>query len=97
MSQPLGWTDVEEIGIRLCEAHPQIDPLTVRFTQLREMVQALPDFAPEPGHTVNEQILEAIQAAWHEEYTDSREGDEDEDEPHYRPPSPFRPDDPATG
>ncbi len=30
----IGWTDTEEIAIRLLEAHSDVDPLTVRFTDL---------------------------------------------------------------
>ena len=29
------WTDAEEIGIQLQEKFPEIDPLTVRFTDLQ--------------------------------------------------------------
>ena len=32
------WTDSEDIGIALFEQFPSIDPLTVRFTDLREKV-----------------------------------------------------------
>jgi len=89
MPEMITWTDVEEIGIQLYEAHRQIDPLTVRFTQLRQMVQALPGFESQPGHNVNESILEAIQAAWYEEFQEpGQEHDEDE---LYTPPTPFRP------
>ncbi len=87
MPEKLGWTDVEEIGIQLCEQHPGVDPLSVRFTQLRELVGQLPQFDPEPGHSVNETILEAIQAAWYEE---SQDIDRDEDD-HFTPPNPFKP------
>lgn len=90
MPEELQWTDVEEIGYRLYEAHPQLDPLHVRFTDLRRMVEALPGFQPLPGHSVNEQILEAIQAAWLEEYQDDAPARDEED--HYTPPSPFKPD-----
>lgn len=60
----LTWLDVEELGERLAELHPDVDPVAVRFTDLRAMVQAIPEFEPEPGHNVNEKILEAIQACW---------------------------------
>jgi Fe-S-cluster formation regulator IscX/YfhJ len=46
------WIDAEDIGIALSERYPEIDPLTVRFTDLRS----------------NEPKLEAIQMAWHEEH-----------------------------
>ena len=63
------WIDAEEIGIALAEKFPGLDPLTVRFTDLRERVLALEDFDDDPK-TSNEPKLEAIQIAWHEEYTD---------------------------
>ncbi len=69
---PLDWTEAEEIGYRLSEAHPDLDPLTVRFTDLRDMVVALPGFVGDPKGC-NEKILEAIQMAWLEEYRDARE------------------------
>jgi FeS assembly protein IscX len=65
------WTDAEDIGIALAEKFPDLDPLTIRFTDLRERVLALDDFDDDPK-TSNEPKLEAIQMAWHEEYTDSR-------------------------
>jgi FeS assembly protein IscX len=67
----LSWTDSESIGIELSERFPDVDPLTVRFTDLHEMVCALPDFAGDP-HASNEAKLEAIQMAWHEEYEDNQ-------------------------
>ena len=35
------WTDAEDIGIALLEKFPGVDPLTVRFTDLREKVVGL--------------------------------------------------------
>jgi FeS assembly protein IscX len=63
---PITWTDVNEIGYRLAEAHPDIDPLSVRFTDLHAWVLALPGFEGDPKRS-NEQILEAIQMAWVDE------------------------------
>jgi FeS assembly protein IscX len=63
------WEDSEDIALALMEAHPDIDPLTVRFTDLRTWVTELPEFADDPAKS-NEGKLEAIQMAWHEEYTD---------------------------
>ena len=74
---PLHWLDVDEIGERLHAAHPTVDPLTLRFTKLREMVLALPGFAPQAEHPVNEKILETIQQRWHEEREDGPPRDED--------------------
>jgi FeS assembly protein IscX len=65
------WTDSEEIGIALAEKFPAIDPLTVRFTDMREKVLALDGFSDDPK-TSNESKLEAIQMAWYEEYKDAK-------------------------
>jgi FeS assembly protein IscX len=62
----LAWTDVREIAIRLSDAHPDVDPLSVRFTDLHRWVTELPGFAADPKKS-NEQILEAIQMAWIDE------------------------------
>ncbi len=66
------WTEVEEIGFQLAEAHPEIEPQTVRFTDLHKWVMELEGFDDDPKRS-NEQILEAIQAAWIEEYTENQE------------------------
>jgi FeS assembly protein IscX len=60
------WTDVIDIAIELSEAHPEVDPLTLNFVDLRNWVLALPDFDDDPQRS-GEKILEAIQAAWIEE------------------------------
>jgi len=62
----LDWTDVHEIGFRLLEARPDVDPLTVRFTDLHRWVTELPGFVGDPKRS-NEKILEAIQMAWIDE------------------------------
>ncbi len=62
----LKWTDSLEIAIALDEKHPDIDPLTVRFVDLSDWVQALEGFDDDPAHC-GERILEAIQMAWIEE------------------------------
>lgn len=67
----LKWNEKEEIALQLMEAHPETDPLTVRFTDLHAWIVALPDFKDDPKKS-NEKILEAIQMAWHEEFQDSR-------------------------
>ena len=64
------WINAEDIGIALAEKFPDLDPLTLRFTELREKVLALEDFDDDPKAS-NEPKLEAIQMAWHEEYQDS--------------------------
>jgi FeS assembly protein IscX len=63
------WKDAEDIALELLERHPDVDPLTVRFTELHRWVVELPGFADDPKAS-NEGILEAIQMKWHEEYQD---------------------------
>ena len=60
------WTDSLEIAIALAETHPDVDPKTVRFTDLRQWVLELPGFSDDPKHS-GEKILEAIQMAWIDE------------------------------
>ena len=59
----LKWTDSDEIGFQLREAHPNLDPLTLRFTELHARVVQLPAFDDDPAAS-NEGLLEAIQMAW---------------------------------
>jgi FeS assembly protein IscX len=60
------WTDINDVAIELLDAHPEVDPLSINFVDLRNWVLALPDFDDDPNHS-GEKILEAIQAAWIEE------------------------------
>jgi FeS assembly protein IscX len=62
----LQWTDTLDIAIELDEKFPDVDPKTVRFTDLSEWVLALEGFEDDPDHC-GERILEAIQMAWIEE------------------------------
>jgi len=60
------WIDTQEIAIALSEKHPDVDPRTIRFTDLHRRVCELEGFADDPNRS-GERILEAIQAAWIEE------------------------------
>ena len=60
------WTDSLEIAIGLDEAHPDVDPQYVRFTDLHDWVCKLEEFDDDPSQS-NEKILEAIQMNWIEE------------------------------
>jgi FeS assembly protein IscX len=73
MPKQLTWTDAEDIGILLSETYPELDPLTVRFTDLHRYVTGLPGFTDDPQKS-NETKLEAIQMAWHEEFLDRTQG-----------------------
>jgi FeS assembly protein IscX len=62
-----GWRDAEAIGMALNEKFPDVDPLTVRFTDLHTWVSELDDFNDDPKSS-NESALEKIQMAWLDEY-----------------------------
>ena len=62
----LTWDDTEDIAIRLAELHPDVKPLTVRFTDLHRWVTEIPEFDDDPKAS-NEGVLERIQMAWLEE------------------------------
>jgi FeS assembly protein IscX len=64
------WHNSEDIGIALFDKYPDDDPLTVRFTDLRERVMQLDGFDDDPKGS-NEPKLEAIQMAWYEEWKDN--------------------------
>ena len=70
MPRKLMWSDTEEIGLELHEKFPEVDPLTVRFTDLRQWVCELPDFGDD-AKASSEKKLEAIQMAWYEEFRDA--------------------------
>jgi FeS assembly protein IscX len=73
MPREINWNDTLEIGIQLQEMFPELDPYTVRFTDLHRYVTSLPGFVGDPLKS-NEAMLEAIQTAWHEEYEDAKNG-----------------------
>ena len=66
----LTWSDADEIGYQLRQKFPDVDPLRVRFTELRQRVLGLADFGGDPAAS-SEGALEAIQMAWLEYF---REG-----------------------
>tara|TARA_B110000014_G_scaffold191786_1_gene140592 strand:+ start:697 stop:891 length:195 start_codon:yes stop_codon:yes gene_type:complete len=61
------WTDSLEIAEILYDKNPELDPKTIRFTDLRKWVLELDDFNDDP-EKCGERILEAIQLAWIDEY-----------------------------
>ena len=60
------WVDTFEIAAALFDAHPDVDPKTVRFTDLHNWVMAIDGFDDDPKRS-GEKILEAIQQAWIDE------------------------------
>jgi len=60
------WTDTLDIAIELDETYPDVDPTTIRFTDLHQWVCELEGFSDDPERS-GEKILEAIQMAWIDE------------------------------
>jgi FeS assembly protein IscX len=60
------WTDSQRIAEDLYDKFPEVDPKTIRFTDLMQWVLELDGFNDDPSHC-GEKILEAIQLAWIEE------------------------------
>ncbi len=69
----LNWNDHEGIALALLEKFPDIDPLTIRFTDLHKWICELEQFDGDPKAS-NEGKLEAIQMAWLEEWKEAQEG-----------------------
>ena len=66
----LKWDQAEEIAEVLAENHRVLNPLQVRFTDLRQWVIDLDEFGDDPGAST-EGKLEAIQMAWNELYEEN--------------------------
>jgi FeS assembly protein IscX len=62
----LTWDDADDIAERLAAAHPDVDPLGIRFTDLHLWVCELPEFGDDPKAS-SEGKLERIQMAWVEQ------------------------------
>jgi len=60
------WTDSLDIALDLIEKYPDVDPKTVRFTDLMQWILGLENFDDVAEHC-GEKILEAIQMCWIEE------------------------------
>ena len=58
----LKWIDSVEIAVALDEAHPDVNPQYIRFTDLHAWVCGLDEFDDDPESS-NERILEAIEMA----------------------------------
>jgi len=65
----MNWTNTRDVGELLFEKYGALDPLGVRFTDMRQWILALEGFAGAPEAS-NEKLLEAIQMAWYEEWKD---------------------------
>ena len=65
------WQDLEDIAIELYDNNPNLDPLTVRFTDLLDMVLRIDEFQGQ-REECNEKKLEAIQMAWLDEWKENQ-------------------------
>lgn len=61
------WSDSQAIAEALYDLHPNLDPKTVRFTDMHQWICNLDDFDDDPQKS-NEKILEAILLCWLDEY-----------------------------
>nr|WP_256593620.1 Fe-S cluster assembly protein IscX [Pasteurella bettyae] len=61
------WVDAQQIAENLYDLYPDIDPQTVRFTDLHQWICQLDDFDDNPEAS-NEKILENILLKWIDEY-----------------------------
>lgn len=68
----LRWTDVHAIGEILYDRFPEKEPLSIRFTDLREWILELEEFDDDPERC-GERVLEAIQMAWLSEWREDNE------------------------
>ncbi|MCU1798903.1 Fe-S cluster assembly protein IscX [Pectobacterium polaris] len=62
----LKWTDSRAIGEALYDQFPDLDPKTVRFTDMNQWICELDEFDDRPDAS-NEKILEAILLVWLDE------------------------------
>jgi FeS assembly protein IscX len=69
MADQFSWEDAADLGLALADKFPDVNPLEVRFTDLRRWIVELPQFADRPEAS-SEGKLERIQMAWYEEWKD---------------------------
>ena len=63
------WQDSQEIAWALYDRYPDVDPKTVRFTDMHAWICDLEEFDDHPEKS-NEKILEAIPLYWLDEFGD---------------------------
>ena len=55
MPHTFDWDNLDDIAIGLTDKFPDVDPLTVRFTDMHKWVTELPGFAGDPAEIQREQ------------------------------------------
>lgn len=63
------WQNAQEIAWALYDLYPEVDPKTVRFTDMHRWICELDGFDDDPQKS-NEKILEAILLLWLDEFED---------------------------
>ncbi|AWK42967.1 Fe-S cluster assembly protein IscX [Photorhabdus laumondii subsp. laumondii] len=63
----LKWSNSREIGEALYDKFPEVDPKTVRFTDMHQWICELDDF-DDVAEKSNEKILESILLVWLDEF-----------------------------
>ncbi|TDQ59685.1 FeS assembly protein IscX [Mesocricetibacter intestinalis] len=61
------WQDSQQIAEALYDRYPDIDPKSVRFTDMHRWICALEEFDDDPEKS-NEKILEAVLLKWLDEF-----------------------------
>ena len=69
MAEKLTWDDTLKIGVLLSRKHPELYPLSTDLEELHRRVTSLAGFTDNPT-TFDKAKLEAIRAAWNEEFLD---------------------------
>jgi FeS assembly protein IscX len=69
MAEKLTWDDAVKIGVLLSKKYPELYPLSTDLEELQRRVASLAGFADD-FTTFDRAKLEAIQAAWNEEFLD---------------------------
>jgi FeS assembly protein IscX len=60
------WADITAIAEALYDKYPDVDPVTIRFTDLHNKIIELEDFDDDTSRG-GEKVLEAVQQAWIDE------------------------------
>ena len=69
MTEKLTWDDAAKIGVLLARKYPELDPLSTDLDELCRRVTELAEFKDDLT-TCDKNKLEAIRAAWNEEFLD---------------------------
>ena len=69
MAEKLTWDDDAKIGVLLSRKHPELYPLSTDLEEVHRRVTSLAGFVDD-SNTFDKTKLEAIRAAWNEEFLD---------------------------